>query len=111
MVDRTGRSAAITAVVMTATFDDEAAVVVAEDDDIEPTIEPSTVVAEVVTPGCLFAATEVPPFPALRLPPVDGFSPNIHTRCYEKKNRHKGIVELNLYCNYNGEYHHYIYIF
>lgn len=85
MVDRTGRSAAMTAVVMTATFDDETVVDVAEEDDIEPTIEPSAVAVEAVTPACLFVATVVPPFPALRLPPVDGFSPNIHTRCYEKK--------------------------
>lgn len=71
--------------VITATFDDEVVVAVEEDDDNEPTIVPSTVVVEELTPACLFVATVVLPFPAFRLPPVDGFNPNIHTRCCKKK--------------------------
>lgn len=64
---------------MTATLDEDEAVVVVEDDD--PTTEPSALVVEVATPPCLLPADEAPPFPALRLPPVDGFSPSIQTRC------------------------------
>lgn len=71
----------MTAVVITATFDDVDVATVPEDDDNEPTTAPSATVAEVVTPGCLLATVVVPPFPALRLPPVDGFNPNIQTRC------------------------------
>lgn len=81
MVDRTGKSAAITAVVITATFvEDEDVVDAAVDDDIEPTTVLSAAFAE-LAPVCLFAAVVEPPFPALRLPPVDGFNPSIQTRC------------------------------
>lgn len=70
---------------MTATFDDEVVATVAEDDDNDPTTVPSAAVPELVTPECLFDTAVVPPFPALRLPPVDGLSPNIQTRCYKPK--------------------------
>lgn len=78
IVDNTGKSAAITAVVMTAIFDEDEVVVTAADD--EPTTEPST---EAEPPVCLFPVDVTPPFPALRLPPVDGFNPSIQTRCYK----------------------------
>lgn len=86
-MESTGRSAAITAVVITATFDDDKVVDTEEvDDDNEPTPVTSTPVTEVVTPECLLGTDVAAPFPALRLPPVDGFKPNIQTRCYKKKN-------------------------
>lgn len=84
MVESTGRSAAITAVVMTATFDDDKVDDTEEDEDSEPTTVPSAAVAEVVTPVCLFGTDVAVLFPALRLPPVDGFKPNIQTRCCKK---------------------------
>lgn len=73
----------MTAVVMTATFD-EVVATAPVDDDNEPTL-PSATVAEVVTPACLLVTDVEPPFPALRLPPVDGFNPKIQTRCCRKK--------------------------
>lgn len=81
MVDSTGKSAAMTAVVMTATFVEEEVVVdAAGDDDNGPTTVLSAAFAE-VAPACLFVAVVEPPFPTLRLPPVDGFNPSIQTRC------------------------------
>jgi len=71
----------MTAVVMTATFDDDEVDTEEVDDDNEPMTVPSAAVAEVVTLECLFGTDVVPLFPALRLPPVDGFKPNIQTRC------------------------------
>lgn len=72
----------MTAVVMTATFDDDKVVDTEEaDDDNEPIPVPSVAVTEVLTPECLLGIDEAALFPALRLPPVDGFKPNIHTRC------------------------------
>lgn len=70
---------------MTATFDDEVVATAAEDDDNEPTTVPSDVVPELETPECLFDTDVAPLFPALRLPPVDGLSPSIQTRCYKQK--------------------------
>jgi len=76
----------MTAVVMTATFDDDKVVDTEEvDDDNEPTPVTSAAVAEVVTPECLLGTDVAALFPAFRLPPVDGFKPNIQTRCCKKK--------------------------
>jgi len=77
MVDKTGKSAAITAVVITATFvEDDEEVTAADEELTDPSI-----VLEAVPPVCLFPANVTPQFPTLRLPPVDGFRPSIHTRC------------------------------
>lgn len=69
---------------MTATFDDEVVDTEEVDDDNDPTTVPSAVVAELVTLECLFGTDVAALFPALRLPPVDGFKPNIQTRCCKK---------------------------
>jgi hypothetical protein len=80
---------------MTATFDDEVVAIAAEDDDNEPTTVPSAAVPELLTPECLFDTAVAPPFPALRLPPVDGLSPSIQTRCC----RQKPIIYTQIFLN------------
>lgn len=94
---------------MTATLeDDEVVATIDDDDDIDPTTVLSMALAEEATTPCLFVIVVIPPFPALRLPPVEGFSPSIHTRCC-KQQIYEHFVKINyqiksIYCIYNLNY-------